>query len=67
MNVLELAERTGDGLVVRLFWDRDRDQAVLRYVDVRSGDGFRVDVPNDQALSAFHHPNAYRPRLSRAA
>jgi hypothetical protein len=62
MQLLELAERKVDGVVVRLLWDRDRDQTVLRYVDFRSGDAFRADVPNDEALSAFHHPNTYRPR-----
>jgi hypothetical protein len=61
MALLELARRRNDGLLVRLLWDSARDQAVLRYRDRRTGDAFRTDVPNAAALSAFRHPNAYRP------
>jgi hypothetical protein len=57
----ELAKRRGDGLVIRLLWDRTREQTVLRYRDERSGDRFIADVPNGRALDAFYHPNAYRP------
>jgi hypothetical protein len=61
MHLRELAERKGGGLVVRLLWDPDRNQALLRYRDVRTGDAFVADVPNAFALSAFRHPNAFRP------
>jgi hypothetical protein len=61
MALRELAERRSGGLVVRLLWDPDRNQAHLRYLDIRTGDGFDTDVPNALALSAFQHPNAYRP------
>jgi hypothetical protein len=61
MALRELAERTSDGLVVHLLWDPARNQAVLRYRDWRSGDNFMTDVPNEWALAAFEHPNAYRP------
>ena len=61
MHRRELAERRGGGLVVRLLWDPNRNQALVRYRDVRTGDGFAADVPNAFALSAFHHPNAFRP------
>lgn len=61
MALRELAERRGSGLVVRLLWDADRNQTVLRYRDARTGDGFVTDVPNAFALSAFEHPNAFRP------
>ena len=64
MNLLELAERRQSGLTVRLFWDAARNQAVLRYRDRMTGDLFTTDVPNDLALEAFRHPNAYRPRLA---
>lgn len=50
---------------MRLLWDPCRNQAVLRYRDIRNGDAFVADVPNAFALSAFRHPNAFRP--SRAA
>ena len=57
----ELAARDEAGIGVRLLWDRERDQVVLRYRDERTGDEFVADVPNDHALEALEHPNAYRP------
>jgi hypothetical protein len=61
MELVELAERKGNGLVVRLLWDRARNQIVLRYRDRLTGDKFMTDVPNAAALVAFEHPNLYRP------
>lgn len=61
MTLVELAERKGDGLLVRLLWDPERNQTVLRYRDRLTGERFVTDVPNDRALTAFNHPNAYRP------
>jgi hypothetical protein len=61
MALRELAERKGDGLVVRLLWDPARNQTVIRYRDRQNGDSFVADVPNALALAAFDHPNAYRP------
>jgi hypothetical protein len=57
----ELARRDESGLLVRLLWDPERGQAVIRYRDRRSGDTFATDVPNPRALDAFRHPNVYRP------
>jgi len=57
----ELARRDESGLLVRLLWDLERGQAVLRYRDRRSGEAFAADVPNPRALDAFRHPNVYRP------
>jgi hypothetical protein len=57
----ELARRDESGLLVRLLWDLERGQAVIRYRDWRSGDAFAADVPNPRALDAFRHPNVYRP------
>lgn len=59
--VHELAKRQEAGILVRLLWDRERDQVVLRYRDARQGEAFVIDVPNGDALAAFEHPNAYRP------
>ena len=64
MTLVELAERRSSGLVVRLLWDRARNQTVLRYCDRMTGDSFVTDVPNARALAAFHHPNAYRPMVA---
>ena len=61
MKLLELAERRSSGLVVRLLWDPARDQIVLRYRDRQTGEAFVTDVPNARALTAFRHPNVYRP------
>lgn len=66
MMVDELAKRSHDGLVVRLLWDPLPDQVVLRYRDLRNGEVFAARVPNERALDAFHHPNAYRPACSTA-
>lgn len=57
----ELARRDESGLLVRLLWDLERRQAIIRYRDRRSGDAFAADVPNPRALDAFRHPNVYRP------
>ena len=61
MELRELAARTGDGLIVRLLWDPERNQTVLRYRDRQTGDAFVTDVPNARALVAFEHPNVFRP------
>jgi len=66
MELVELAERTSSGLVVRLLWDRARNQIVLRYRDRLTGDAFVTDVPNEDALFAFEHPNFYRPHALAA-
>jgi hypothetical protein len=63
----ELARRDDSGLLVRLLWDLERQQAVIRYRDRRSGDMFAADVPNPRALDAFRHPNGYRPAQLAAA
>jgi hypothetical protein len=63
----ELAKRTADGIVVRLVWDALQDRVIVRYRDRRTGDAFIADVPKDQALVAFRHPNAFRSSLASAA
>jgi hypothetical protein len=62
--VQELARRQQSGIDVRLLWDRRRGQVVLAYRDAREGDAFVADVPNADALTAFEHPNAYRPSVA---
>jgi len=61
MAIRELAQRTQNGLIVRLLWDPIRDCVILRYRDVSSGESFSAEVPKAHALAAFKHPNAYRP------
>jgi hypothetical protein len=57
----ELAKRSRDGILVRLLWDSLVDRVIVRYRDNKTGDSFAAEVPNDQALTAFSHPNLYRP------
>ena len=64
MAVVELAERRASGIVVRLLWDPHRGQTMVRYRDRKSRETFVVDVPNDRALEAFEHPNAFRPKAA---
>ena len=63
----ELAKRIDQGIVVRILWDSLTDRVIVRYRDERSGDMFAAEVPRDQALDAFHHPNAFRPAFVAAA
>jgi hypothetical protein len=58
----ELARRDESGLIVRLLWDSKSDRTVLRYRDRRSGESFAIEVPKQQALEAFWHPNVFRPQ-----
>jgi hypothetical protein len=61
MALFELAERKTSGIIVRLLWDSARDQVILRYRDRDTGDAFVTEVPNPRALTAFRHPNVFRP------
>lgn len=61
MATRELAERRHNGLVVHLLWDSVRDRVILAYRYDQNGDAFTTEVPKADALSAFNHPNAYRP------
>jgi hypothetical protein len=57
---VELADRSGDGLDVRLFWNSSdgRVKVTVRHVTTdRLGE---LDVAPEDALTAFHHPFAYR-------
>ena len=67
MALVELAERKSEGLLVRLLWDPQRNQTVLRYRDRLTGDAFVTDVPNERALVAFQHPHVHRPQVAAAA
>jgi len=64
MELVELAARRSSGVIVRLLWDRTRNQTVLRYRDEQTGEAFVTDVPNARALVAFQHPNVYRPPVA---
>lgn len=46
---------------MRLFWDASLDRILLRYRDIGDSTVFTAVVRKAEALSAFEHPNAYRP------
>jgi hypothetical protein len=57
---VELAERTGDGFLVQLLWDRDRDRSLwVSVFHEETGETFAVDAAPDNALDVFYHPFAY--------
>jgi hypothetical protein len=58
-DLIELAERSNDGIEVRLLWRRGADEVVLVVSDDRTGVSFGIDVPGDRALDAFRHPFLY--------
>lgn len=59
MPLHELAERSGDGITVRLWWDSETEEVTVTYVDERKGESFTLYPPSDKALDAFDHPNAW--------
>jgi len=57
---VELAERTGDGFLVRLFWDRDRDGRLwVSVLHEDTGEMFSVEAARNNALDVFYHPFAH--------
>ena len=58
----ELANRSSDGLDVRLVWaKRDgRDEVVVRVTDFRDGDYFEIPAEPTQALDVYYHPFVYQ-------
>jgi YD repeat-containing protein len=61
MSLRELASRNDGGHVVRLMWDPARDQTVLRFRDEETDETIIVDVPKEEALTAFNNPRDYLP------
>jgi hypothetical protein len=56
----ELAARRTGGSVVRLYWRPPEDDVVVYVEDEQSGDGFVLEPPSSDALTAFYHPYALR-------
>lgn len=59
MALHELAERSGDGITVRLWWDSETDEVTVTYVDDRRGEAFTLYPAKQDAMAAFDHPNAF--------
>ena len=58
---IELADRAGDGLDVRLLWSRSTGRVKVTVTRATSGSTGELDVRPEDALEAFYHPFAYRP------
>jgi hypothetical protein len=59
----ELAQRSEEGLYVRLLWSRRDNRLAVEVSDVRSGRHFELEAPRDRALDVFYHPYAYASTL----
>jgi hypothetical protein len=55
----ELAVRVADDLRVVMSWRPSRNDVVVSVDDARTGERFRLEVPGERAMHAFHHPFAY--------
>ena len=71
---VELADRAGDGLDVRLYWNRSDGRVQVTVTHLATDRVAKLDVAPADALEAFHHPFAYqrasydsRPALSASA
>ena len=65
MTLHELAERSRDGITVRLWWESETDEVTVTYVDDRKGEAFTLYPPKQEAMAAFDHPNSYPERARR--
>jgi hypothetical protein len=59
----ELAQRTAGQLEITLYWDTADAEVVVELIDRSGGPSFRLFVPSERALDAFHHPYAYASQL----
>jgi hypothetical protein len=59
LNPLELDFRANDGVEVSLLWHKPTNRLYVFVQDTRTDETFELDVANDYALDAFHHPYAY--------
>ncbi len=57
---VELADRAGDGLDIRLLWNRADGRIKVTVTRVEAGRTAELRVAPEDALDAFHHPFAYR-------
>jgi hypothetical protein len=57
---VELADRQGDGLDVRLLWNRSDGRVKVTVTRLVANRVAELQVAPEDALEAFHHPFAYR-------
>ena len=58
-NWVELADRAGDGLDVRLYWNSANGRVKVTVMHLATERVAQLDVAPADALEAFHHPFAY--------
>jgi hypothetical protein len=69
MAARQLAERSGDGAVIQLYWDGSApsgSEVFVKYEDHRRGVFYTLRAPPERALDAFYHPNAFADRAVHA-
>jgi hypothetical protein len=57
---VELADRAGDGLDVRLYWNRSDGRVQVTVTHLATNRVAKLDVAPAEAMEAFHHPFAYQ-------
>jgi hypothetical protein len=57
---VELADRAGDGLDVRLYWNRGDGRVKVTVTHLATDRVAKLDVAPEDAMEAFHHPFAYQ-------
>jgi hypothetical protein len=65
-SVFELDRRSSIHVDVILLWNRDENIVSIDVTDWIAQKHFRVEVPGERALDAFHHPFAYAPLETRS-
>jgi hypothetical protein len=63
-TMTELAHRASNGIDVALLWSRCTGRLTVAVEDVRTGESFTIDAPNDRALDVYNHPYAYASTLA---
>jgi len=58
---VELADRAGDGLEVRLFWNSADGRVKVTVAHLATDRVAKLEVSPEDAMEAFHHPFAYQP------
>ncbi|HEY3921904.1 MAG TPA: hypothetical protein VGL76_07295 [Gaiellaceae bacterium] len=66
-DLIELAERSRDGVEVRLLWHRNGGEVVLRVADDKTGEAFELQIAPERAMDAFRHPFVYASSVRGAA
>ena len=57
---VELADRAGDGLEVRLYWNDTDGRVKVTVTHLATDRVAQLDVVPADAMEAFHHPFAYQ-------